>query len=377
MCGVRSGGGKYGESALQVHRMQQKETPSHYPPHAWTRISKVQLTEHIRRYLQSTTCRFVRLNVSQVVFCQTHLQIWLLTSRQCSQFTSTNMDSMRNLRTSLPSTSRRQASQPPEDLIQAFKQAALSVTALYKTAGAEQARAYQEGYQDVLEELLRFLDKENLGLQDGEGWRVRQWATERYQGSSQQAQGTSDNEEEAEYETRARSSSPISQRKDVVDNVQAQAAVPTPAPPPAPPPAPSPAENTPGTEIPSRPLTAPPTVPNPSESPTRSSINNFTIPSSDFTFRSSAFQTPSTHDIDMTNEEPNTNNTSANGHTLQVNLFPRQPRSSRPNNRPSNRSLGPGAGSKRNFPLIDFFDIGGFNGKDGSQGGGGKRARPS
>ena len=88
MCGVRGGGGKYGESALQVHCMQQKETPSHYPPHAWTRISKVQLTEHIRRYLQSTTCRFVRLNVSQVVFCQTHLQIWLLTSRQCSQFTS-------------------------------------------------------------------------------------------------------------------------------------------------------------------------------------------------------------------------------------------------------------------------------------------------
>src|SRR5215469_11633889 len=105
------------------------------------------------------------------------------------------MDSMRNLRTSLPSTSRRQASQPPEELIQAFKQAALSVTALYKTAGAEQARAYQQGYQDALEELLRFLDKENLGLQDGEGWRVRQWATERYQGSSQQAQAASDNED--------------------------------------------------------------------------------------------------------------------------------------------------------------------------------------
>ena len=152
---------------------------------------------------------------------------------------------MRNLRTSLPSTSRRQASQPPEELIQAFKQAALSVTALYKTASAEQARAYQEGYQDALEELLRFLDKENLGLQDGEGWRVRQWATERYQGSSQQAQGTSDNEDEAEDETRARSSSPISQRKDVADNVSAQV------------PPPTPAENTPGADIPPRPLTAP------------------------------------------------------------------------------------------------------------------------
>src|SRR5215469_213606 len=232
------------------------------------------------------------------------------------------MDSMRNLRTSLPSTSRRQASQPPEELIQAFKQAALSVTALYKTAGAEQARAYQEGYQDALEELLRFLDKENLGLQDGEGWRVRQWATERYQGSSQQAQGASDNEEEAEDEARARSSSPISQRKDVAENVPAQA----PAPPPPPPP--PPAENAPGAEVPARPLTAPPAVPTPSESPTRPPINNFTVPSSDFTFRPSSFQAPSTHDIDMTNEETNTNNTPANGHTLQVNLFPRQPRSS-------------------------------------------------
>lgn len=279
------------------------------------------------------------------------------------------MDSMRNLRTSLPSTSRRQASQPPEELIQAFKQAALSVTALYKTAGAEQARAYQEGYQDALEELLRFLDKENLGLQDGEGWRVRQWATERYQGPSQQAQSNSDNEEEAEDETRARSSSPISQKKDMADNVPAQIAAPAPAP--------APAENIPGTEIPARPLTAPPAAPTSSESPTRPTINNFTVPSSDFTFRSSTFQTPSTHDIDMTSGEPNTNNTSANGHTLQVNLFSRQPRSSRPNNRPSNRSLGPGAGSKRNFPLIDFFDVGGFNAKDGSQGGGGKRARPS
>ncbi|OAP65604.1 hypothetical protein AYL99_01576 [Fonsecaea erecta] len=100
------------------------------------------------------------------------------------------MDSMRSLNTSLPST--RPA--PPEQLLQAFKSAALSVTNLYKSAAADQNASRQAGYQDALEDLLSFLDKENLGLQDGEGWRVRQWATERYEGSTRHHQIESDDD---------------------------------------------------------------------------------------------------------------------------------------------------------------------------------------
>ena len=87
------------------------------------------------------------------------------------------MDSMKSLNRSLP-----RSSQPPEDLLRAFKSAALSVTTLYKEAAGGYSQARQAGYQDALDEILSFLDKENLGLGDGEGWRVRQWATERLDG---------------------------------------------------------------------------------------------------------------------------------------------------------------------------------------------------
>ena len=76
---------------------------------------------------------------------------------------------------------------PPEQLLQAFKSAALSVTNLYKSAVQDQNNSRAAGYQDALDDLLRFLDSENLGLQDGEGWRVRQWVTERYVGTANQA----------------------------------------------------------------------------------------------------------------------------------------------------------------------------------------------
>lgn len=88
---------------------------------------------------------------------------------------------MRSLNTSLPkSSSRRQKpSHPPAGLQQAFKAAAYSVTQLYKAASADEDTARAAGYQDAIDELLAFLDAENLGVGDGEGWRVRQWATER------------------------------------------------------------------------------------------------------------------------------------------------------------------------------------------------------
>lgn len=103
------------------------------------------------------------------------------------------MDSMRSLNTSLPSTHPSRPP-PPEQLLAAFKSAALSVTHLYKSAVTDQSNSRAAGYQDALDDILRFLDTENLGLQDGEGWQVRQWVTERYDGTANQAQVESDGE---------------------------------------------------------------------------------------------------------------------------------------------------------------------------------------
>ncbi|OXV07743.1 hypothetical protein Egran_04492 [Elaphomyces granulatus] len=120
------------------------------------------------------------------------------------------MDSMRSLNTSLPASSTYQ--QPPEQLLQSFKAAALSVTNLYKSAVSDQGQARQAGYQDAIEDLLSFLDRENLGLGDGEGWKVRQWATERLDGPNTAA-GESD-DERGDLDKRARSSSPVVVRKE-------------------------------------------------------------------------------------------------------------------------------------------------------------------
>lgn len=85
---------------------------------------------------------------------------------------------------------------PPEQLLQAFKSAALSLTNLYKTAAAEEAQARSAGFQEAVKELVRFLDRENLGLDDGEGWRVRQWATARLDGGRYGAAGDSGSDDD-------------------------------------------------------------------------------------------------------------------------------------------------------------------------------------
>jgi hypothetical protein len=279
------------------------------------------------------------------------------------------MDSMRNLKTSLPSTSspRRQAFHPPQKLQQAFKQAALSVTNLYKTAAADQAQAYQDGYQDAVEELLSFMDKENIGLQDGEGWRLRQWATERYSGTG--AAAPSESEEDVEEDKRARSSSPALQRKPSRDilrhpplEIQSSTLSTIPS------------------SSPVRSESAPPVVPAPVEASL--SVNDH-VPQSDFSFRT-AHAYPSVHDIEMdTPDESSNNNNSTPTPTVQVNIIPRASRNSRHNShnaRSTNRSpsaiqLGPGSGMKRRMQTMDFFDFGNFNTKDGSNGGPNKKGR--
>lgn len=284
------------------------------------------------------------------------------------------MDNLRSLNTSLPSTSsprRQPSSQPPELLLQLFKDAALNVTTLYKTAAAEHQSRYNEGYQDALEELLNFLDNKNLGLQDGEGWSVRQWATERFNGTTAAATtSTSESDEEAEAENRARSSSPVMQRKPSRDQLRT----------------PTHHVHAPSTTIPppnSRSESAPPVVTD--QAPREQAHTLMIPPQADFTFQSS-HQYPSVHDIDMDNSSSEGNSSPA-GSTLHVNIHrPRHSsRHSNRNNRPSNNtssnnrsssntSLGPGAGMKRRQPTADFFDLGGFNGKDHT-GGGGKRSR--
>ncbi|PSR98990.1 hypothetical protein BD289DRAFT_450625 [Coniella lustricola] len=66
-----------------------------------------------------------------------------------------------------------------EQLVDVFRTAALSVTKLYKSSITAQQKARAVGYQDCLDDLLQFLDREHLGLSDGEGWKIRAWANER------------------------------------------------------------------------------------------------------------------------------------------------------------------------------------------------------
>lgn len=274
---------------------------------------------------------------------------------------------MRSLNTSLPPTSppKRQTPQPPEQLLQAFRSAALSVTNLYKTAASDQARAHDEGYQEALEDLLNFLDRENLGLSDGEGWRVRQWATERFQGTPA-VQPPSDSDEEGEEEKRARSLSPTVQQKpggEMLQPVQHRDLI-----------------------VPIRPESAPPTS-IPARRPSTTAVADPTPLRTEFTFQSNHAY-PSHHEIDMDRGEDVPGQAPTAVPSVRVELLSRNARHAARNNglnsRGSNRlgtsfgSLGSGAGMKRKIPFGDFFDITGFgngNGRDGPGGGGGKRGR--
>lgn len=120
------------------------------------------------------------------------------------------MDSMRSLNTSLPrARAARPADQP--NVHQSFRTAALTVTNLYKSAIADIEGMRTEGYQEAIEDLLNYLDKQKLGVGDGEGWKIRQWATERLEGALP-GHGSSDSDEDAIEEKRARSSSPAMER---------------------------------------------------------------------------------------------------------------------------------------------------------------------
>lgn len=296
---------------------------------------------------------------------------------------------MRSLNTSLPPARRR--TQPSAPLLQAFKSAALQVTNLYKAAASDRENAHDDGYQAAIEDLLSFMDAENLGVGDGEGWRVRQWATERIQ-EGMMGNTVGDSDDEPEEEQRARSSSPAVQRNH--DRHQATSMTPS-----------APANNA---------NTTTTTNVNSSTSPdpqpeARSSFDISSLPKADFTFRASQSLPPSSHDLDMANDDDANNETADDAGDMhppnspvQINLRHNRShhRNGRSNartnhNRESSRAaaaaaaaataaamaglgnLGQGAGSKRRLPFGDMFDIGpgNANGKDGFGNGGGKRGR--
>ena len=265
------------------------------------------------------------------------------------------MDSMRSLNKSLPASSPSSRNlPPPEQLLQAFRAAALSVTTLYRTAATDQVQARQTGYQDALDDLLTFLDKENLGLDDGEGWRVRQWATERLDGTPAGQAGSESEDDRAETEKRAGSPSPVLQNK-VIPPSSSQVR-------------------------PKSRSSSPVRVEDPQPpAPSLSAYQNILRSRSDFTFRSA---TPFPVDVDMHNPDPTgTTDSDTSVHqnstapsSVRVEIMPRTRNLNRHSSHPgkhntrsatSMRSIGAGAGSKRRVTFPDFFDIGSLgDGKD-------------
>lgn len=256
------------------------------------------------------------------------------------------MDSMRTLNTSLPSSA---SAQPPEQLLQAFKTAALSVTNLYKTAHSDQANSRHLGYQEALEDLRAFLDREKLALDDAEGQKIRKWVVSRIDGTgtttTTTTTTTSDSEDERagdrkEDNKRTGSSSPA--RKESPDTTRRNS---------------QPATSTMNNSSPNEP---PPSLP---QAPT-------------FTFAAGP-QWPSAlpEDADMrsSNSVSSTSSDSITSPSIRLEVIPRGPRTphrnnARHRNQSSTRDPSANTGSKRKFGFGDFFDV-----SDGF--GGGKRGR--
>jgi len=276
------------------------------------------------------------------------------------------MDSMRSLNTSLPtSSSYPNCTQPPEQLLQAFKTAALSVTNLYKTAVSDQAQARHLGYQEALEDLRAFLDKEKLGLDDGEGSKVRNWVTERIDGTG--TAGSESDDDRGDLDKRTRSLSPTTIRKEGTDIIQPQQSRST---------------------SPPRPEAAGPPQPSTVGEP------NTLTRSTTFTFTAGPqYPPPQQQDVDMLASDvgsatiPSQTDahlsvaTSLQSPSVRLEVVPRGSRTThrlnntaRHSTRTSTRDSAANTGTKRKIHFGDFFDISGFgNGRDVF--GSGKRGR--
>jgi hypothetical protein len=227
-------------------------------------------------------------------------------------------------------------SEPAEDILGDFRQAALSVTRLYKSAAAASLKARSEGYQECLDDLLAFLDKEQIGLGGGEGWKIRQWATERLDGRDSVAQTV---ESEDEVDKPSPASLPELHQKDGNQQLSAMQA-----------------------DVPVRTDSAPPPTLPPQQD---EELPDPVVPTQEtFNFRSNIqmpydSNLPLLANLDLTDRRPNDSSPRANN---QITIQPSRRRHSvRPGSR-SSAQLGRGAGAKRkllmNMPNIpDLFDL--------------------
>lgn len=272
---------------------------------------------------------------------------------------------MRSLNTSLPggtSPPKQQTGEPPEALLSAFRAAALSVTKLYKTASLDQARTRAEGYQDALDELLAYLDREDIGLSDGEGWRIRRWATERLDGRESAPHAESD-EETSEKVDRAASTSPVLQRSQPVLRPQS-------------------IPRSTRTASPEQTESAVPVhnIPPPIEEEEEPSREIF-VPQTAFTFRSQHTY-PQDADIvladldtsDVNRSQNRSNSVSSHGTNPRIAGQPTRTNSRRLNTR-GGATIGRGAGQKRKMNFADYNDFFGIDLDKDKYGGGGKRGR--
>ncbi|KAK0702606.1 hypothetical protein B0T21DRAFT_110022 [Apiosordaria backusii] len=238
------------------------------------------------------------------------------------------------------------------ELLDAFRAAALSVTKLYKTSVAAQTKSRADGYQDCLDDLLAFLDKENIGVSAGDvGSKIRKWAMDRSEtrDTTSPSLESDDEPEKPEPVTSSpqaqRTSPPIIQAPIDRDEVQMRDSAP--------------------------PVIA--TVPRP-PSPIVEEVD-FVVPSQD-TFN---FQSTHAYPHDEAMRLANLNLSDANQTTPHNTSNRTTPRNTRRRDvRPgrARRDLGQGAGHKRKLNFAEYFDIGGVdigNGKDTF--GGGKRSR--
>ncbi|KAK1828142.1 hypothetical protein QBC39DRAFT_158026 [Podospora conica] len=98
------------------------------------------------------------------------------------------------------------------DLLDAFRGAALSVTKLYKIASQHLAKTRADGYQDCLDDLILFLDKESFRSPE-DAAKVRRWAAERLEGRETISQSL-ESEDEVDNKPEA-ASSPVVMRASI------------------------------------------------------------------------------------------------------------------------------------------------------------------
>ncbi|RCI08145.1 hypothetical protein L249_6335 [Ophiocordyceps polyrhachis-furcata BCC 54312] len=241
------------------------------------------------------------------------------------QQTPKGMDPARGSKRNMP------LHESPEQLLDVFKAAALSVTKLYKTSALVESRARTEGYQECLQDLLMLLDRENLGLRDGEGWTIRAWATERLDVRDPTLLQATESEDEVERSDRTTSP-----------------------------------------ELPRTSTEPQPPAQRPAEPPTTSVVSvheepaPIVVPTQDaFTFQST-YPYPNIATLDLSDSR----------HDVPPLQAPRNSKTRMSGSKPGSRTsghLGRGAGNKRRWDINDFFG-GCLSGKD-PLGNGSKRSR--